>query len=1003
MSVQRSLSADPYSLDAPSPHRPRVGLAVRARPAFRMTARAVFLATLAAVSLPAFGPGKTQELRAQVIPAPEDHFGHRIGADRELVSWEEAVEYYRMIGNASDRVNVRETGQTTDGRPFLVLEISSTETVADLERFKGLQQRLYFQDHRPGQDPNTVHTDGQREELFQEHKAVVLITASIHATEVGAAQMSLELVHELATSDDPRILKILDNVIFLLVPSLNPDGMSMVVDWYERYVGTEYEGGSLPWLYQRYVGHDNNRDMYMYTQEETRLIGEVLWKEWFPSLWLDEHQMGSGGARIFVMPATDPINNNVHPLIYRLNGIFGQAQGAALEEAGKVGIIHDQTYTNFWPGAMAWTGWWHNQVGMLTEMASVRIATPTVQGAARLGQPATGGGRGGGGYNAAQLQAVPTDVQPRTNYPRPWLGGEWKLRDIVDYELIVSLATLEAAADMRERLNRQIYEVNRATIEQFLEGEASGGSTDELGGYGPLPPRVVPEREGTGRVMPGALGAGGTPYAVVFPPDEGDEITRAKLLRLMERAGVTVERATRPFNAGGGDYPAGTYVVRLAQVYGRYAKEMLEIQSYPEIRLAPDLPPLPPYDVTAWSLGLQMGVGVEFVNRPFEALLQRVDGVSLPLGGVEGNGDLYLVSPEYNDAFTAVNRLWEAGAMVRRSVKPIAATESGPILPPGAFVVESVSREEMGRIAADLGIQVQAVVRVQGGEFVDLPKPRIGIYQPWQSNMDEGWTRWVLEAYGFDYDVLHPQDFRAAAAAAGVGPEGDFEIGPEYRSQWPPHVGDRSGDRVLSEALAERYDVILFTHQGGSSILGGSSSRTTPEPYRMGLGEAGLAALEDFVKKGGRVVALGSASGLFIENWPIPVKNASEGLSREEFLIPGSIVNLEADVSHPLAWGMESDTHGFFSSNPFFDVSASFPSQELSVAVRYPNEGLRASGWLRGEEFLAGKAAVVEVRYPGASGDAGAGSLVLLGIRPQHRAQTHATFKLLFNALVNGG
>jgi hypothetical protein len=397
-----------------------------------------------------------------------------------------------------------------------------------------------------------------------------------------------------------------------------------------------------------------------------------------------------------------------------------------------------------------------------------------------------------------------------------------------------------------------------------------------------------------------------------------------------------------------------------------------------------------------------MGVGAEFVDRPFDVSLREVPGVPLPDGGVDGRGDLYVISPEYNDAFTAINRLWAAGAQVGRAVEPVEVGE-GRTLPPGAFVVESASGEEVGGLARNLGIRVHAVVRLRGAEVVDLPKPRIAIYQPWQSNMDEGWTRWVLEAFEFEYDVLHPQDFRSAAAAAGVGPTGDFEISPEFRTRWPPHVSDRSGDRVLSEPLSDRYDVILFTHQSGSSILGGSSSRTTPEPYRMGLGQAGLDALEDFVEKGGRVVALGAATELFIEQWPIPVTNAAEGLSRDEFLIPGSIVNLQADITHPLAWGMSSDTHGFFSSNPFFEVGAPFPSQEVGVAVRYPNEGLRASGWLRGEEHLAGKAAAVEVRFRGAGEGDTAGSLVLLGIRPQHRAQTHATFKLLFNALVNEG
>jgi hypothetical protein len=268
--------------------------------------------------------------------------------------------------------------------------------------------------------------------------------------------------------------------------------------------------------------------------------------------------------------------------------------------------------------------------------------------------------------------------------------------------------------------------------------------------------------------------------------------------------------------------------------------------------------------------------------------------------------------------------------------------------------------------------------------------------------MDEGWTRWVLEAYGFEYDVLHPQDVRGAAAAAGVGPSGDFELGPEIRDQWPPHVRDRAPSRVLAEPLSTRYDVIILAHQAGGSILRGSTSSTTPEPYRMGLGEEGLAALDDFVRKGGRLVALGAASSLFIENWPIPVQDASEGLSAEEFLIPGSIVNLQADVSHPLAWGMARDSHGFFIRNPFFELNAAFPSQEVTVPVRYPNQDLRASGWLRGEEHLAGRAAAVEVEFPGAGQEDPAGSLILLGIRPQHRAQTHATFKLLFNALMSG-
>jgi hypothetical protein len=573
----------------------------------------------------------------------------------------------------------------------------------------------------------------------------------------------------------------------------------------------------------------------------------------------------------------------------------------------------------------------------------------------------------------------------------------------VDYDYIAAMGLLEAAADGRERLNRQIYEVNRSTIQQFMEGQAAGGPNNEVGGYGPLPGAVDPQRPETGRVMPGAAGLAGTPYAVVFPPSQGDEVTRAKLLRLMERAGVKVEVATRTFQAGGTEYPEGTYVIRLAQVFGRYAKEMLETQTYPEVRLAPELPPIPPYDVTAWSMGLQMGVGSTFVDRPFQASLRLVDGVPLPQGGVEGRGDLYVIPPYYNDAFTAVNRLWKEGARIQRSAQAMEVGEDHRLMPPGAFLVQSIPRDRVDAVARDLGIRVFVTLRLPSQGLADVPRPRIAIYQPWQSNMDEGWTRWVLEAYDFEYTVLHPQDLRAAAAAAGVGPQGDFSISSEVRAQWPPHVRDRAPERVLSEPLSQRFDVILFPHQSAGSILEPRGGTSMPATYRMGLGEAGLAALKDFVEKGGRIVALGAASDLFIQHWPIPVEDVSEGLSGDEFLIPGSIVNLQTDPGDPLAWGMPSETQGFFSMNPFFRVESGFSSQSVRVPVRYPNEGLRASGWLRGEEHLAGKAAAVVVEFGHGDQAGSGGSLVLLGIRPQHRAQTHATFKLLFNALVGGG
>src|SRR4029079_4086051 len=367
------------------------------------------------------------------------------------------VKYMRQFANPTDRVRFRERGKSTNDNPFIALEISSPDTLKNLDRYKQLERKLYFRDGAP--------TDAERDEIFKSGKAVVLVTCSIHATEIGATQMAVELVHRLATDESPQVKKILDNVIFVLVPSLNPDGQIMVTDWFNKNLGTPFENSPIPYLYHPYVGHDNNRDMYMFTQKESQLTAKLLWSDWFPSVWLDEHQMGSNAARIFVMPATDPINPNVHPLIYRWNGILGQSQAAALEAAGKEGIIYNSTYTNFWEGAMAWSGWWHNQIGLLTEVASARVAAPIAQtraGPGRPAAPAAGGGRGEMRFDSGPIPA-PTDINPRTEYPRPWMGGHWTLRDIVDYEMIATMALLETAADRRETIMRQIYEVNRQT------------------------------------------------------------------------------------------------------------------------------------------------------------------------------------------------------------------------------------------------------------------------------------------------------------------------------------------------------------------------------------------------------------------------------------------------------------------------------------------------------------------------------------------------------------
>jgi hypothetical protein len=849
---------------------------------------------------------------AGTLQTPEQYFGHRVGADNKLIRWDKAVEYFKLAAANSDRVRFRELGKTSQNNPFVVLEIASADTLKNLDHYKQLERKLYFQGGAP--------SDAERDEIFRQGKVVLVITCSIHATEIGASQMAVELVHKLATDDSPAVRKILDNVIFLLVPSLNPDGQIMVTDWFNKNVGTPYANSPIPYLYHPYVGHDNNRDMYMFTQKESQYTAQLLWHDWFPSVWLDEHQQGSNGARIFVMPATDPINANVHPLIYRWNGILGQSQAAALEAAGKEGIIYNSTYTNFWQGAMAWSGWWHNQVGLLTEVASARVAAPIEQQRAVPGRPAPPAGRGEGGGRGPQFSdgplPPPTDINPRTEYPRPWMGGRWTLRDIVDYEMIATVALLETAADRRETLLRQIYEVNRVTIENGKKGD---------------------------------------PSAILVPAaGQQDAREAAHLAAKLQEAGVEVYRATAAFTAEGKQYAAGTFVIPMTQVFARYAKDMLEKQTYPEVRRSPNSPPEPPYDVTAWSLGMLLGVDTVFVKDPLpEIAMTRVDSATATAGlkgEVSGSGGRFTFDYKGPDTALAINRLLKDGAKV---------AFDGP----SHVAVTAVARNKVEQVAKEFALAVKAAAepRTKGGdaapsEGVAFHAPRIAMYQPWTGgNMDEGWTRWVLEQYEFNLTSIHNADIR-------------------------------------NGKLRQKFDAIILADQDERSILNGYDAPAIRPEYRGGIGDAGVENLKQFIADGGTLITMGNACDLAIDKLPIPVRNLKKGLSRDEHFAPGAILRVEVDTAHPIGYGVAPETYGFYINSPFFSVVEGFASQKTDVVARYPNTGVIASGWLKGEELMAGRAAVVSI-------DMRPGKVVLFGLRPQHRAQTHATFPLLFNAL----
>jgi hypothetical protein len=478
--------------------------------------------------------------------------------------------------------------------------------------------------------------------------------------------------------------------------------------------------------------------------------------------------------------------------------------------------------------------------------------------------------------------------------------------------MIATMALLETAADRRETIMRQIYEVNRQTIEDGKKNNPSA--------------------------------------ILVAVEHQQDARESAHLVEKLQMGGVDVYRADAAFEADGTRYGAGTFVIPMTQVFARYAKDMLEKQTYPEVRRSPTSAPEPPYDVTAWSLGMLLGVDTVFVKSALPAMkMTRVDGAPKIAGDVTGTGTRFSFDYKGPDSAIAINRLLKDGARV---------SFDGP----SHVAVTGIARTKVEQVAKDFGLSVKASAdsKTTNAEprtaNVVFHAPRVAMYQPWTGgNMDEGWTRWVLEQYEFNLTSIHNADIRTGK-------------------------------------LRQKFDAIIIADQDPRSILEGyDASQIRPE-YRGGIGDAGLEQLKQFVAEGGTLVTMGNACDLAIEKLPIPVRNLKKGLTRDQHFAPGAILKLEVDTQHPIGYGVAADTYGFYINSPFFQLTEGFNSQRSSVVARYPNTGVIASGWLKGEELMAGRAAVVSI-------DMNPGKVVLFGLRPQHRAQTHATFPLLFNAL----
>jgi hypothetical protein len=510
--------------------------------------------------------------RAQkpAIPTPSDFLHIDVGGDGVLATYDQIASYFRAVDPLSDRIMVEDLGPTTMGHPMLNAVITSPENMKRLEYFQDINNRLY--------DPRLTSDNGAKQ-LIAEGKTIVAMQMSIHSTEVGAAQLSMELLYRFATEDTPRMKAVLDNCIILLMPSHNPDGTQMVSEWNQKTLGTPFEGSEIPFLYHKYVGHDDNRDWYMFTQKESRMTVEKVWNRWHPEISYDMHQMGANGARIFIPPYVDPWDPNVNPTLISEISMLGSTMAAELTGQGKEGVVIHGVYDG-WTPARGYVNY-HGGIRFLTELAGAKLASPVNMKFENLGT--------GIGYDAKQVS---------WNFPRPWHGGTWRLRNIMDYETAAADALLDHAAKYREMWLSNFYRVNTEAV----------GRRDPLTGAD-------------------------KPYAIVFPSMQRDPASAFKLLETLQFADLEVNRAKTAFTADGKQFPAGSYVILMAQPASSFAKTLTEVQHYPDIRQYPGGPPQKPYDVSAYTMPLLMDVETVHVQQPFQADLERLTAaITTPAG-----------------------------------------------------------------------------------------------------------------------------------------------------------------------------------------------------------------------------------------------------------------------------------------------------------------------------------------------------------------------------------
>jgi hypothetical protein len=936
------------------------------------------------------------------ITSPKEQFGFNIGDDYQLANYAQLVEHWTKLSRESDRMKLVDIGRTSEGRTHVMAIITSPANHKMLDRYRDTARRLALAEGL---------TDEQARALAAEGKAVVWIDGGLHATEVLGSQQLMETVYQMVSRTDAETLRFLNDVILLAVPA-NPDGQDLVANWYMRNPDpTKRSTSQLPRLYNKYAGHDNNRDAFMMNLAETTNMNRVLYHEWFPQIMYNHHQSGPAGAVLFAPPFRDPFNYSLDPLVPIGIDRVASAMHERFLVENKPGATmrSGANYSTWWNGGMRTAVYFHNMIGLLTES----IGNPT----------------------PIDLPLVPQFQLPKGDLPYPAVPQKWYFRQSIAYSITANRAVLDYASKQREDLLFNIYRMAKNSIER--------GSRDHWTIHPSRIEALVAASKQTprdGRETPAADGAGasdegggnrntrGLPLALykqvlqdpayrdprgyVIPSSQPDFSTATKFVNILMKAGVVVHRATAPFDVGGKRYPAGSYVVKTAQAFRPYVLDLFEPQDHPNDFTYPGGPPRRPYDSAGWTLAMLMGVQFDRSLEGFDGPFEKLAGpVKPPAGRITGSQPAtgYLLSHDANDSALAVNRLLKAGEDVFWLKQSITANGNAY----GAGTIYIAARPStapiLQRLAADVGVTFDAVTTRPAGEHVKLRQPRVALWDRYGGSMPSGWTRWLFEQFEFPYDVV----FASALDAGNLASKYDVLVlvggaVPE-RDAAPSGRGNGAGTVGAANATG-RGAPPAGVAQGSSPADAGATNtprdanESIPAEYHHQLANVTVSKtvpqLRRFVEDGGTIVTIGSSTTLAY-HFGLPVTNAlvekgpdgrERSLPNDKYYIPGSILRVAVDTTHPLAYGTDSNVDVFFDNSPVFRLRPDAALRGVRPVAWFPNATPLRSGWAWGQDYLKDGVAIVEANV-------GKGKVYLIGPEVTFRAQPHGTFKFLFNGI----